>query len=179
MSIFSFGYYVEGRPYKVLDERKMRAGAGIMFLTGLIASINGFVLSKYEIIPWMMGSLMVSFIIGLFINPKFAPPVVLGSLFTWKQSPLHIGAVQKKFAWSLGLMLSSTIFILSLYLQTDPTYFEPVCGLCMICLLLLFLETAFGICVGCKLYQLFLFLRILPKPKARPNCMGNTCSTGE
>ena len=176
MSVFSFGYYIDGRSFKVLDERRMRASAGIMFLAGLIASINGFVLHKYEIIPWLMGGLAINFLIGLFINPKFSPTVLLARVFTWRQSPLPIGAIQKKFAWSLGLMLSSTIFILSLYLQKDTTYFELVCMLCMICLLLLYLETAFGICVGCKLYDLFIYAKLLPKPKERPNCMGDSCA---
>jgi hypothetical protein len=155
----------------------MRASAGIMFLAGLIAAINGFVLSRYAIIPYVMGSLVFSFLIGLFINPKYSPPVLIASLMVRKQSPLPIGAVQKKFAWSLGLTLSGTIFILSLFLQNDASFFKPVCMLCMTCLLLLFLETAFGICVGCKLYQLAIITKLLPKPKEKPNCMGDSCAS--
>jgi len=175
MRILSFGEYIEGKSYKVLDERQMRASAGIMFLLGLIASINGFILSNYAIIPKISGFLVLNFIIGLFINPKFSPTMLVAWLFERKQSKLPIGAVQKKFAWSLGLLLSVTIFILSIYLQTDKTLFIPVCQLCTICLILLYLETAFGICVGCKLYKLFLILKILPKPKEKPNCMGDSC----
>jgi hypothetical protein len=175
MEIFSFGEYIDGKPYKVLDERKMRASAGIMFLFGLIASINGFILEQYAIIPYVIGGLVLNFMIGLFINPKFSPSVILASIFVWKQSALPIGAVQKKFAWSLGLILSGTIFVLSLYLQNDISYFEPVCLLCIICLILMYLETAFGICVGCKLYQFAITIKLLPKPKERPNCMGNSC----
>jgi hypothetical protein len=39
---------------------------------------------------------------------------------------------------------------------------------CLICLMLLFFETAFGICVGCKLFNLF------NKEKAQL-CPGNVC----
>lgn len=127
MEIFSFGEYIDGKPYKVLDERKMRASAGIMFLFGLFASINGFILSQYAIIPYIIGGLVLNFMIGLFINPKYSPSVVLASILVWKQSPLYIGAVQKKFAWSFGLAMSGTIFVLSLFLQNDKSYFEPVC----------------------------------------------------
>ncbi len=176
MKIFSFGEYIDAIPFKVLDERKMRASAGIMFLFGLFASINGFILSRYAIIPYIMGGFVLNFMIGLFINPKYSPTVILASVFVWRQSPLYIGAVQKKFAWSLGLGLSGTIFVLSLFLQTDKSYFEPVCMLCIICLLLLYLETAFGICVGCKLYQLAVAIKLLPKPKEKPNCMGDSCT---
>jgi len=176
MKIFTFGEYVDGKPYKVLDERKMRASAGIMFIFGLIASINGFIFSRYAIIPFVMGGLVLNFIIGLFINPKFSPTVILASVLTWRQSPQPIGAVQKKFAWSLGLALSGTIFVLSLFLQTDNSYFEPVCMLCLICMTLLYLETAFGICVGCHLYKFAVAIKLLPKPKEKPNCMGDSCA---
>ena len=176
MSIISFGEYIEGRSFKVLDERRMRASAGIMFLLGLIAFINGFIIQKYSVIPYISGFLMINFIIGIFINPKFSPTLLLAWIFVRKQSPLPIGAVQKKFAWSLGLLLSIIIFILSLFLIKDPKFFEPVCFLCIICLILLYLETAFGICAGCKLYNLFIKLKILPKPLERPNCMGDSCN---
>ena len=175
MAFFSFGEYVDDIPYKVLDERKMRASAGIMFLLGIIAFIYAFILQQYIVVTWISGILMVNFMIGIFINPRFAPTVLLGSLFTWKQSPLPIGAVQKKFAWSLGLGMSAAIFVLSFYLLNDVSYFDPVCSLCLLCLLLLFLETAMGICVGCKLYFAALWLRLLPRPKVRPNCQGNAC----
>ncbi len=177
MKIISFGEYIEGTNYKVLDERRLRASAGIMLLLGIIASINGFILQRYLIIPYISGFLMLNFIIGIFINPKFSPTVFLGYLFVYKQSPLPIGAVQKKFAWSLGLVLSGVIFGLSLFLINDVSYFEPVCLLCIICLILLYFETAFGICIGCKLYNLAIFLKLLKKPAERPNCMGNACET--
>ncbi|OQY04533.1 MAG: hypothetical protein B6I20_02825 [Bacteroidetes bacterium 4572_117] len=179
MSIISFGEYIEGKKFKVLDERRMRASAGIMFLLGLIAFINAFILQNFIVIPYIAGFLMLNFIIGIFINPKFSPTVFIAYLFVRKQSPLPIGAIQKKFAWSLGLTLSITIFILSLYLINDVSFFEPVCFLCLICIALLYLETAFGICIGCKLYYLFIELKLLKQPKEKPNCMGDSCEVDD
>ena len=175
MSLVTFGEYIEGRNFKVLDERRMRASAGIMFLFGLIASINGFILQRFAVIPYIAGFLVLNFVIGIFINPKFSPTVIIAYLFVSKQSPLPIGAIQKKFAWSLGLVLSTAIFVLSVLTLKDASYFEPVCMLCIICLVLLYLETAFGICVGCKLYFLAVRFKLLPKPAEKPNCMGDSC----
>lgn len=175
MSVFSFGEYIEGHSYKVLDERIVRASSGLMFLLGMIAFINGFILNQYLIIPYISGFLMLSFLIAVFVNPKFSPTMFIGYLFVRKQSRLPIGAVQKRFAWSLGLVLSVAIFILSLFLLKDPSYFDRVCELCLICLALLFLETAFGICVGCKLYHLAIRMKLLRKPVEKPNCMGDAC----
>ncbi|MDA3928152.1 MAG: DUF4395 domain-containing protein [Prolixibacteraceae bacterium] len=176
MSVFSFGEYIGERKFKSLDERVMRGSSGIMLLLAFIAFTNGFILNNYKVIPFISGFLMLNFMIGIFINPKFSPTVFIAKLLVYKQSPLPIGAIQKKFAWSLGLVLSITIFALSFFLLDDVSYFEPVCMLCLICIALLFLETAFGICIGCKFYQLFIKLKIIPTPKERPNCMGDSCS---
>ncbi len=177
MSIISFGEYSDEHGYHVLDERIMRGSAGIMLLLGSIASINGFILRNFAIIPYFAGFLVLNFSIGIFINPKFAPTVFISRLFHFRQNVLPIGAIQKKFAWSLGLGLSTAIFAMSFPLLTDPTWFEPVCMLCLICLLFLYLETAFGICVGCQLYFLGIYLKLIKKPEITPNCMGNSCRT--
>lgn len=175
MEVFSFGKTVEGKGFKVLEERNMRASAGIMLLLGIIAFINGFLLQNYEVITYISGFLTLNFMIGVFINPKFSPTMFVGWLFVRKQTPILIGAIQKRFAWSLGLGLATVIFTLSLFLLNDITYFDPVCLLCLICLALLFLESTMGICVGCKLYYLFIFLKIIKEPVEKPNCMGDSC----
>jgi len=181
MSIISFGEFEEGKKYKVLDERAMRASAGIMLALTLIAFSNGFLLQKYFVIPYITGFLLVNFVIGIFINPKFSPTVFIGTLIVKKQSPLPIGAIQKKFAWSLGLTLSAVVFVLSLLLQNDIYYFDSVCLLCILCIALLFFETAFGICVGCELYHIAIRLKLFPAPKEdeKPNCMGDSCAISE
>ena len=179
MSIISFGEYIVGKKYKVLDERRMRASAGIMFLLGLMTSINGFILHRYIVIPYFASFLVFNFLIGIFVNPKFSPTILIANVFVSKQTPLPIGAVQKKFAWSLGLVLSIVIFTLSLFLINDSAYFQSVCILCITCLILLYFETASGICIGCKFYDLALALKLLKKPAEKPNCMGDVCDTEE
>ncbi len=171
----AFGDTIEGIGFRVLDERAIRASAGIMFLLGLVAFINGFILNKYVVIPFISGFLALNFIIGIFINPNYAPTYFIAKLIVKNQTPIYIGAIQKRFAWSLGLALSIAIFGLSLLLLTDSTIFEKVCVLCIICLVLLFSEASFGICVGCKIYKAFLKIGILKEPKIKPNCMGDSC----
>jgi len=175
MSLISFGEYKNNSQFKVLEERNMRASAGIMLLLGIIAFINGFILNNYIVITYISGFLSLNFLIGLFINPKFSPTMFIGWLFVRKQTPLYIGAIQKKFAWSLGLAMVAVVFGLSFLLLNDVSYFEPICILCLICLFLLFFEVAFGICIGCKLYYLFIRLKLLKEPEVKPNCMGDAC----
>ncbi len=171
----SFGEYLNGSQFKVLDEREVRASAGIMFFLALIAFINVAFLQRFYVISAVSGFLMINFMIGIFINPKYAPTMIVAKMIVKDQSALPIGAIQKKFAWGLGLGLAITIFVLSLFLLGDLRFFEPVCLLCLICMALLFLETAFGICVGCKIYHYALKLKLLPQPEVNPNCMGDSC----
>lgn len=171
----SFGEIVEGKSFKILDERQIRASAGIMFLLGLIAFINGFFLQNFKVLPIISGILMLNFIIGIFVGTKYAPTLVIAKMIVKGQSKLPIGAIQKKFAWGLGLTLSTAIFVLSLFLINDIAFFDKVCLLCLICLVLLFLETAFGICVGCELYHSAIKYKLIKKPEENPNCMGDSC----
>jgi cation transporter-like permease len=173
--ILSFWENIEWKSYKVLDERVLRGSAWIMFLLWIIAFINGFVLQNYIVIPYISWFLLLNFLIGVFINPKFAPTMFISKLITLKQNPLYVWAIQKRFAWSLGILLATFIFWLSFKLITDIKFFPPVCMLCLICLILLYLETAFGICVWCKLYFLAIRLRLIKKPKETPNCIGDSC----
>ena len=72
MSFISFGEYVEGKSYKVLNERVVRGAAGIMLLMAFIAFIYGFILQQYIVLPFLTGFLALNFFIGVFFNPKFA-----------------------------------------------------------------------------------------------------------
>lgn len=175
MSWMQFGDLADGRPYRTVDERAVRASSGIMLAVGVFGLVNGFVLRNFAVIPYVAGFLLLNFAIGLFLDPNFAPTMFVGRFMVRKQTQLPIGALQKRFAWSLGLALASLILVFSLLLQRNAQWFEPTCMLCVVCILLLYLETAFGICVGCKLYLLALALKILKEPEVRPNCMGDAC----
>ena len=175
MKMFVFGEYDAKYGYAVVDERVMRGSAGLMLLIGAIAAINGFILKNYAVLPYLAGFLVLNFALGLLINPKLSPTFALARLLTFRQAPLPIGAVQKRFAWTLGLTLTSAIFALSLQLVRDASWFEPVCMLCLICLLFLYLETAFGICVGCQLYFLAIRAGLMKRPSVAPSCTGDVC----
>ena len=147
-----FGENVEGYNIPVLNEREIRASAGILFLLlfiSLMMIINGnnFILIKYSIILFL-----TDFLIRVFINPKFSPTLILGRLIVGNQTPEYVGARQKKFAWYIGIVLAATMFFLMVILNT----YSIISGLiCLVCLIFLFFESAFGICLGCKLYPLF------------------------
>ncbi|MGB3007883.1 MAG: DUF4395 family protein, partial [Chitinophagaceae bacterium] len=75
-----FGEEVAGYNIPVLNEREIRAAAGILFLATFLSLIfimfqNNFVPIKYVIILFL-----IDFIIRVFINPAYAPTLIMGRL---------------------------------------------------------------------------------------------------
>lgn len=166
---------LHGEPanYPVLNERDVRAGAGIMFLFGMISFTNALLLQNYSFLSVFIIVFAAEFAIRIFINPNYAPIYAIAKLLVKKQKPEYSGAIQKKFAWSLGLILATAMIIIVPVLQIRGTL--PF-TLCLICLALLWLETALGICVGCTIYNTLLKYNIIPKPNIKPACPGGSCA---
>jgi hypothetical protein len=62
-----------------------------------------------------------------------------------------VGAQQKKFAWIIGVFLSATMFVLLIVMNVTGPFTG---GVCLLCLIFLFFESVFGICLACKVYRL-------------------------
>jgi hypothetical protein len=147
-----FGEIVTGYNIPVLNEREIRAAAGILFLATFISLMLIMFKQNFVPIKYVISFFLIDFIIRVFINPKFSPSLIVGRLIVRNQVPEYVGAAQKKFAWIIGVVLSATMFIFMVVVNS----FSPITGIvCMICLLFLFFESAFGICLGCKFYPLF------------------------
>ena len=163
--IIQFGENVEGYDVPVLNEREVRASAGILFLLLIISLFPINYEGDFFMVKYVVTLFLTDFIIRVLVNPKFSPTLILGRLFVRNQEPEYVGAAQKKFAWKIGLLFSSIIF---LHLVVFNGY-SIVSGLiCLACLMFLFFETAFGICIACKFYNWFY------KDKAL-YCPGNAC----
>ncbi len=150
--VIKFGEDVEGYNIPVLNEREIRASAGILFVLmfvslALILFKENFLMIKYFIIIFL-----TDFIIRVFVNPKFSPSLIIGRLIVSRQVPEYVGAAQKKFAWKIGIVLASLMFFLLIVINSTSI----ITGFtCVICLVFLFFESAFGICLGCLFYGLF------------------------
>ncbi len=164
-----FGETVKGYKIPVLNEREIRAGAGILFLFMFIAILLAILKSSFIMLRFMIVFFFIDMFIRVFINPKYSPILIIGKFMVRKQTPIYVGAPQKKFAWILGLILSGTMLILVTIMNT----FSPISGIiCLTCLIFLFFETAFNVCIGCKLYGLF------NKEKAQ-YCPGEVCEIND
>jgi len=160
-----FGETVEGYGIPVLNEREIRASAGILYFFMFLAWMLVIFEENYYLIKLVNTIFLIDFIIRVLISPRYSPSLIIGRLIVGKQTPEYVGAAPKKFAWKIGLVLSSIIFLL-LVVMNSTSFITGV--ICQICLIFLFFESVFGICLGCKFYPLF------HKEKTQ-YCPGGTC----
>jgi hypothetical protein len=150
--VFQFGDRLPEYSVSVVNEREARAGAGILFFVAMIAFMNAWLTGDFSPTKIMVIGFFIEFFIRVLVNPKFAPSLVLGRFAVRNQQPEYVGAPQKRFAWAIGLVLATIM----MYLVVLQNVRGPINLLiCSLCLLLLFFESAFGICIGCKIYNLF------------------------
>ena len=148
---FQYGEKVEGYDVFVLNEREARAGAGMLFLIGLLSLVNAVALGHVIVTKVFISFFTLDFMIRV-LQPRYAPSLLLGRFFVQNQRPEYVAATQKRFAWGIGLLLALPMFYL-LVIDFQPNPIKVL--VCILCLLLLFLESAFSICLGCKLFGLF------------------------
>ena len=160
-----FGETVPGYNIPVLNEREIRAAAGVLFLFVFIAIQRVIYTGDFLMIKYFVFIFLADFIVRVLISPKYSPTLIIGRMIVSKQTPEYVGAAQKKFAWIIGLVLAVTMLVLLVIMNTK----SPVTGIiCLICQIFLFFESVFGICLGCLFYNLFY------KEKAQ-HCPGEVC----
>lgn len=163
--IFQFGETVPGYDIPVLNEREIRAGAGILFVLMFVAILVTILQQDFTLLKYAITIFLTDISIRVLVNPRYAPSLILGRWIVRNQTPEYVGAAQKKFAWIIGIVLATTMFVLQVVVNS----FSPITGLiCLICLVFLFFETSFGICIGCVVY------RAIYKEKAQ-YCPGEVC----
>jgi hypothetical protein len=163
--LIKFGEDVDGYKIRVLNEREIRAAAGLLFLMMFIAILVVVFKGNFVMLKYSISIFLTDILIRVFISPRYSPFLILGRFIVRNQVPEYVGAQQKKFAWIIGVALASAMFIHIVILNARG----PIAGLiCLICLIFLFFETAFGICLGCKVYSW------IYKEKAQ-YCPGEVC----
>jgi len=161
---FKYGEEVEGYDVRVINEREARAAAGILFAIGFLSLTNATMLGHVIVTKFFISFFTIDFLMRV-INPSYSPSMLVGRVFVQNQTPEYVGATQKRFAWGLGLVLAIPMFYL-LVINPQPNPIKVL--ICIICLILLIMESAFSICLGCKIYNLVMSSRAT-------HCPGGVC----
>jgi len=171
------GLQIDGKdaPYPVLNERAIRATAGIMMMFALLTVFYTIFAKEYILIRILIIVFFTDFFIKVMWGPKYSLISKMGAWIVRKQKPEYVWAVQKRFAWSLGLFMSTCMVFISVIFGI--TGIIPL-SFCSTCIVLMWLETSFGICVWCKIYYFLIHKGVIREPVHRPACPGGTCSIG-
>ncbi len=146
----TFGEKVEGYNIPVLNEREVRASAGLLLLFISISIIRVAFVGDFLLLKYFVIIFLADFIVRVLVNPRFSPTLILGRWIVSKQVPEYTGAKQKKFAWTIGLIFAAIMFFLLIIVNAHSFITGSIC---IVCLIFLFFESAFGICLGCLVYH--------------------------
>ncbi len=163
------GRILPGYSVPVINEREARAAAGLLFLPGIVLYITAINSGTAEPLKPFGAVFVFDMLIRVIAGDRYAPSLVLARLIVARQQPEWVGAPQKLFAWWLGYGMGLLACLATGLLQA-PLWVTLI--LCGSCLTLLFLETAFGICVGCTLQALL--SRTTPE-----HCAGGACEVSD
>jgi len=162
--LFDYGEKVPGYSVTVINEREARAATGILFMLGMIVIFVGIGYNHIIVARIYLGFLFLDFFAKV-ISPNYSPSMLLGKFAVRNQKPEYVGGLQKRFAWTLGWFISFPM-VYWFVLQWDITFYKVL--ICVLCLVLMFLESAFSICVGCIIYQMII-------RKKAEHCPGGVC----
>ncbi len=159
-----YGDRVPGYTETMINEREARASAGLLGILGMIVIFVGIGYNHIIVARVYLAFIFVDLTIRL-ITPNYSPSLLLGKFIVKNQTPEYVGGIQKRFAWALGWLISIPMMYWFV-LNWDITFYKVL--ICVLCLSLMFLESAFSICVGCMLYKTLV-------RKTPQNCPGGVC----
>ncbi|MGB2956546.1 MAG: DUF4395 family protein, partial [Anaerolineales bacterium] len=88
--IIGFGEKVEGYDILVLNERELRATAGILFLIMYTSIMIVIFENQYLMLKYAIFIFLTDFIIRVFVNPKFSPTLIIGRMIVKNQVPEYV-----------------------------------------------------------------------------------------
>jgi hypothetical protein len=144
------GLAVDGRELRaaVVNENEVRAAAGVTLVIGAVVFSYAYFMRQYIPLQVVASLFFVEFLIRVTIGFRYSPVGALARGLALNRPPEWVSAKPKRFAWTLGLgmtfamVIITTIGIRGLLPRT----------ICLICLALMWMESALGLCLGCLIY---------------------------
>jgi uncharacterized delta-60 repeat protein len=134
------------------NERQVRAAAGLTMVIGAVAFSYAYFTKLYIPLQIVASLFFVEFLARVTVGIRYSPIGVVASAMTLGQPPEWVSAKPKRFAWSLGLAMALAMTVIT---NVGIRGYLPR-TICLICLTLMWMESALGLCLGCKIYGLLL-----------------------
>ncbi len=123
-----------------------------MFTIGFFTFLSVYYAGTYHLALVVVGCFWIDFVLKV-INPQFSPIAQIAKFLVRHKDPVWVGAIQKRFARTIGLILSSIVFSALIYrviIIGDLSHIAETLSrpmyICVICLLFMRLEAVLGRC---------------------------------
>jgi len=180
IGLFQYGKIIPGLEingkvanYPVVNEIAIRIQAAIMFVLGSTAVYLSYFHAEYLMLKMVVLLFFIDFFCKVFLGFNWSILLTIGNLIAKVAKPKYVGAVQKRFAWFVGFIMSSVmVFLLFALDMSGQVLPRLICGLC---LSLMLLEFALGYCLGCQIYYALINSGLIKAPKVAPACSDGLC----
>ncbi len=189
--------------YWFVNEFEVRISTGIALVLALLSLFLVLFKAEYMIPLIIIFILWIDFVLKVFLDPKYSIFWSIIRPFIKNIEKVYVWAIQKRFAWSIWLIISSLV-LLCLILQswvlidmgfTNNTLLEiqkhtierqnlnwlfitplsPPILLCFICVVFMWFESIVGYCVWCNIYS-YLSKKWIIKKYSIQNCLNWKCN---
>lgn len=165
---------LNGQPLQagVFDENQVRAAAGLTLALGAVALAYAFLGKIYLPIQTVTTLFFAEFLIRVTWGITLSPLGVIAGWMTRRNAPHWVSAKPKRFAWSLGLVMSLAMMVI-----TNSGIRGPLpLTICLICLTLMWLEAVLGLCLGCEMHRLLVRLGWMQPDRDFEICANGACT---
>jgi hypothetical protein len=130
------------------NENEVRAAAGLTLVTGAVAFAYAYFDKQYVPLQVAASLFFVEFLIRVTAGLRYSPFGLVAGAMTRGRDPDWVSAAPKRFAWSLGLAVALAMTVIT---NSGIRGYLPR-TMCLICLTLMWMESALGLCLGCKIH---------------------------
>ena len=132
----------------MFNENEVRAAAGITMALGAVAFVYANFEKVFEPIQIVTTFFFIDFLIRVTVGLRYSPAGAVAGWLTRRLEPQWASAKPKRFAWTLGLIMSFAMMVIT---NSDIHGVLPR-TICLICLALMWMESVLSLCLGCEIY---------------------------
>ena len=154
----------------VVDENQVRAAAGLTMVMGAVAFSYAYFTKQYVPLQVVSSVFFVEFLIRVTAGLRYSPVGMIAGAIT-SEPPEWVPVRPKRFAWTLGLGMALAMTVIT---NSGIRGYLPR-TMCLICLTLMWMESALGLCLGCKIHGLLVRRRWIDGDATSALCEGGAC----
>jgi hypothetical protein len=155
----------------VFNEHEVRAAAGLTMVIGAVGFVYAYFAKEYVPLRIVTTIFFVEFLIRVTAGLRYSPMGLVAQWLTQRHAPEWVSAKPKRFAWTIGLIMSFAMMVIT---NSGVRGLLPR-TICLICLVLMWMESVLGLCLGCEIHGLMVRRGWTTKDHAFEVCAHGAC----